>query len=47
MEIIKAAKIEIEISTDSNMFLKYNDTEEDYGTHLLKPITPNRVGLIV
>lgn len=44
---MKTTKIEIEISSDGNVFLKHNNIEEDYGTSLSEPISPDRVGLIV
>jgi len=47
MEVIKTTKIEIEISSDGNVFLKHDDIEEDHGTFISAPITPDRVGLIV
>jgi hypothetical protein len=46
-DIMKTTKIEIEISSDGNVFLKHNNIEEDYGTSLSEPISPDRVGLIV
>lgn len=43
---IKTTKIEIEISSDGNVFLKHKDIEEDRGT-LGNSITADRVGLVV
>lgn len=44
---MKVSKILIEISEDGNVFLKYKNIEEDVGTMVSEPITPDRVGTIV
>lgn len=47
MKIAKTTKIEMEISSDGNVFLKHDDIEEDYGSFISGQISPDRVGLIV
>lgn len=47
MKIANTTKIEIEISSDGNVFLKHDGIEEDHGTFISAPISPDRVGLIV
>lgn len=47
MKIAKTTKIEMEISSDGNVFLKHDDIEEDYGSLIPRQISPDRVGLIV
>lgn len=45
---IKTVSIEMDISSDGNIFLKYGSIEEDYGSFLLgESLTPDGVGLIV
>nr|WP_262370212.1 hypothetical protein [Serratia marcescens] len=43
MKIANTTKIEMEISSDGNVFLKHNDIEEDYGSFIPGPISPDRI----